>query len=121
MVIGGVVLPALYTPIDCTYPRPERNIGIMPTYTGVAIFDWGSMLPGKVISLKWTSMTKALFDQLDIIYQGGGTIEWNSGINNKSYMVAMTTLDGSLLFDANMNSVYMLGITMSLVIVSLIS
>ena len=120
-MIGGITLPILYTPIDCTYPRPERSIVVTPTYTGVAVFDWGSVLPGKVIELKWTAMTKSLFDQLDVLYQTGGQIEWDSGINNHSYMVTMSTFDGSLLFDENMNTEYMLGVTMKLVIVSLIS
>lgn len=120
MVIGGVVLPSLYTPIDCTYPRPERCTVVTPTYTGAAVFDGGGVLPGKVIDLKWTAMPKDLFDQLDAVYQAGGQIIWDSGINNHTYMVVMSALDGALLFDEAMNAKYLLNVTMKFIITSLI-
>lgn len=118
MQIGSVVLPDKYTPLDCTYPRPQRSIAVARTYTSVAVFDWGALLPGKEISLKWRSMTKALFDSLDVVYQAGAVVNWVSGINAKTYSVKITSFDGTLLFKGDSSVEYMLDITMTMVIIA---
>jgi hypothetical protein len=119
MTIGGVVLPDQYTPLQCTKPRAARSIAVAATYGGVAVFDWGAFLPGKEITLTWKSMTVALFELLDAVYQAGANVLWISGIDNLSYTVKISAFDGALLFDAN--NEYMLGITMTMVIVSEVS
>ena len=114
MIIGGILLPEAYTPLECTKPRATRTIAVVSTYGGVAIFDWGSILAGKEIKLAWKSMTVALFEALDELYQAGETVVWDSGINGKIYHVKITAFDGSLLFDRK--GEYMLNVAMTLIL-----
>ena len=69
MIIGGILLPEAYTPLECTKPRATRTTAVVSTYGGVAVFDWGSILAGKEIKLAWKSMTVALFEALERIRQ----------------------------------------------------
>ena len=114
MIIGGITLPEQYTPLDCTKPRAMRATVVMGTYGGVAIFDWGSILAGKEIKLGWKSMTVALFESLDALYQAGEVVVWNSGIGGKVYRAKITVFDGALLFDKN--GEYMLNVAMTLIL-----
>ena len=114
MIIGGITLPEQYTPLDCTKPRATRTTAVVSTYGGVAVFDWGSILAGKEIKLAWKSMTVSLFEALDILYQAGEAIVWNSGIDGKVYRVKITAFDGSLLFDRK--GEYMLNVAMTLIL-----
>jgi len=116
MKIGNITLPEQYTPLDCTKPRATRVTAVVNTYGGVAVFDWGSILPGKEIKLTWKSMTVALFEALDTLYQAGNVVVWDSNIGGKVYSVKLTALDGALLFDKN--NEYMLNISMSMVILA---
>lgn len=116
MIIGGVTLPEQYTPLKYTKPRPELSTAVINTYGGVAIFDWGSILPGKKITLEWRSMTVELFDVLDLVYQAGDVVVWDSGITGQAYNVKITSFDGSLLLDPD--NAYMLDITMTMHIIS---
>ena len=114
MIIGGVTLPEAYTPLECTKPRAVRSSAVVSTYGGVAIFDWGSILAGKEIKLGWKSMTVALFESLDVLYQAGEAIVWDSGIGGKVYRVKITAFDGALLFDRK--SEYMMNVAMTLIL-----
>ena len=114
MIIGGITLPEQYTPLECTKPRAMRATVVMSTYGGVAIFDWGSILAGKEIKLTWRVMTVALFEALDVLYQAGETVVWDSGINGKIYRVKITAFDGALLFDRK--GEYMLNVAMTLIL-----
>ena len=114
MIIGGVTLPEAYTPLECTKPRAVRSSAVVSTYGGVAIFDWGSILAGKEIKLAWKSMTVALFEALDVLYQAGETVVWDSGIGGKVYRVKIAAFDGALLFDRN--NEYMLNVAMTLIL-----
>ncbi len=114
MIIGGITLPEQYTPLDCTKPRATRATVVVSTYGGVAVFDWGSILAGKEIKLTWKSMTVALFEALDTLYQAGNVVVWDSGIGGKVYHVKITAFDGSLLFDKN--NEYMLNVAMTLIL-----
>ena len=114
MIIGGILLPEAYTPLECTKPRAMRTTAVVSTYGGVAIFDWGSILAGKEIKLAWKSMTVSLFEALDILYQAGEAIVWNSGIDGKVYRVKITAFDGALLFDRK--GEYMLNVAMTLIL-----
>ena len=114
MIIGGVTLPEAYTPLECTKPRAVRSSAVVSTYGGVAIFDWGSILAGKEIKLGWKSMTVALFESLDTLYQAGEVVVWNSGIGGKVYRAKITVFDGALLFDKN--GEYMLNVAMTLIL-----
>ena len=114
MIIGGVTLPEQYTPLDCTKPRAMRSTVVMGTYDGVAVFDWGSILAGKEIKLAWKSMTVSLFEALDVLYQAGETVVWDSGIGGKVYRAKITAFDGALLFDRK--SEYMLNVAMTLIL-----
>ena len=114
MIIGGILLPEAYTPIECTKPRPVRTTAVVSTYGGIAIFDWGGILAGKEIKLTWKSMTVALFEALDVLYQSGETVVWDSGIGGKIYRVKITAFDGSLLFDRK--GEYMLNVAMTLIL-----
>ena len=114
MIIGGILLPEAYTPLECTKPRATRTTAVVSTYGGVAIFDWGSILAGKEIKLAWKSMTVSLFEALDILYQAGEAIVWNSGIDGKVYRVKITAFDGALLFDRK--GEYMLNVAMTLIL-----
>ena len=49
MILGGILLPEAYTPLECTKPRAMRTTAVVSTYGGVAVFDWGSILAGKEI------------------------------------------------------------------------
>ena len=114
MIIGGITLPEQYTPLDCTKPRATRATAVVSTYGGVAVFDWGSILAGKEIKLTWKSMTVALFEMLDVLYQAGNVVVWESGIGGKVYHVKIAAFDGSLLFDKN--NEYMLNVSMTMII-----
>ena len=114
MIIGGVTLPEAYTPLECTKPRAVRSSAVVSTYGGVAIFDWGSILAGKEIKLGWKSMTVALFESLDTLYQAGEAIVWDSGIGGKVYRAKITAFDGALLFDRK--GEYMLNVAMTLIL-----
>ena len=114
MIIGGVTLPEAYTPLECTKPRAVRSSAVVSTYGGVAIFDWGSILAGKEIKLGWKSMTVALFESLDTLYQAGEAIVWDSGIGGKVYRAKITAFDGALLFDKK--GEYMLNVAMTLIL-----
>ena len=114
MIIGGVTLPEPYTPLDCTKPRAMRSSAVVSTYGGVAIFDWGSILAGKEIKLGWKSMTVALFESLDVLYQAGEVVVWDSGIGGKVYRAKITAFDGALLFDRK--GEYMLNVAMTLIL-----
>ena len=114
MILGGITLPEPYTPLECTKPRATRAIAVVSTYGGVAVFDWGSFLAGKEIKLTWKSMTVALFETLDALYQAGAVVVWDSGIGGKVYQVKITAFDGSLLFDKN--NEYMLNVSMTLIL-----
>ena len=87
---------------------------MVSTYGGVAIFDWGSILAGKEIKLGWKSMTVALFESLDVLYQAGEVIVWESGIGGKVYRAKITAFDGALLFDKK--GEYMLNVAMTLIL-----
>ena len=114
MIIGGILLPEAYTPLECTKPRATRTIAVVSTYGGVAIFDWGSILAGKEIKLTWRVMTVALFEALDALYLAGDVVVWDSAIGGKVYHVKITAFDGSLLFDRN--NEYMLNVAMTLIL-----
>ena len=114
MILGGIVLPEAYTPIECTKPRPARTTAVVSTYGGVAVFDWGSILAGKEIKLAWKAMTVALFEALDVLYQAGESVVWESGIGGKVYRVKITAFDGALLFDRK--GEYMLNVAMTLIL-----
>ena len=114
MIIGGVTLPEAYTPLECTKPRAVRSSAVVSTYGGVAIFDWGGILAGKEIKLGWKSMTVALFESLDVLYQAGEVIVWDSGIGGKVYRAKITAFDGALLFDRK--GEYMLNVAMTLIL-----
>ena len=114
MIIGGITLPEQYTPLDCTKPRAMRATVVMSTYGGVAIFDWGGILAGKEIKLGWKSMTVALFESLDVLYQADEVIVWESGIGGKVYRAKITAFDGALLFDKK--GEYMLNVAMTLIL-----
>ena len=114
MIIGGVTLPEQYTPLDCTKPRAMRSSAVVSTYGGVAIFDWGGILAGKEIKLGWKSMTVALFESLDVLYQAGEVVVWDSGIGGKVYRAKITAFDGALLFDKK--GEYMLNVAMTLIL-----
>ena len=114
MILGGIVLPDAYTPLECTKPRATRTTAVVSTYGGVAIFDWGSILAGKEIKLAWKSMTVTLFEALDELYQAGEIVVWESGINGKIYRVKITAFDGALLFDRK--GEYMLNVAMTLIL-----
>ena len=114
MIIGGVTLPEAYTPLECTKPRAVRSSAVVSTYGGVAIFDWGGILAGKEIKLGWKSMTVALFESLDVLYQAGEVIVWESGIGGKVYRAKITAFDGALLFDKK--GEYMLNVAMTLIL-----
>ena len=114
MIIGGILLPEAYTPLECTKPRATRTIAVVSTYGGVAIFDWGSILAGKEIKLAWKSMTVSLFEALDVLYQAGNVVVWDSGIGGKVYRVKITAFDGALLFDRK--GEYMLNVAMTLIL-----
>ena len=114
MIIGGILLPEAYTPLECTKPRATRTTAVVSTYGGVAIFDWGSILAGKEIKLAWKSMTVALFEALDVLYQAGESVVWDSGIGGKVYRVKITAFDGAILFDQN--NEYMLNVAMTLIL-----
>ena len=114
MIIGGILLPEAYTPLECTKPRPARTTAVVSTYGGVAVFDWGSILVGKEIKLVWKSMTVSLFEALDALYQAGETVVWDSGIGGKVYRAKITAFDGALLFDRK--GEYMLNVAMTLIL-----
>ena len=114
MIIGGIPLPEAYTPLECTKPRATRTTAVVSTYGGVAVFDWGSILAGKEIKLGWKSMTVALFESLDVLYQAGEAIVWDSGIGGKVYRAKITAFDGALLFDKK--GEYMLNVAMTLIL-----
>ena len=114
MIIGGVTLPEAYTPLECTKPRAVRSSAVVSTYGGVAIFDWGGILAGKEIKLGWKSMTVALFESLDVLYQAGEVVVWDSGIGGKVYRAKITAFDGALLFDKK--GEYMLNVAMTLIL-----
>ena len=114
MILGGILLPEAYTPLECTKPRAARTIAVVSTYGGVAIFDWGSILAGKEIKLAWKSMTVSLFEALDALYQAGETVVWDSGIGGKVYRAKITAFDGALLFDRK--GEYMLNVAMTLIL-----
>lgn len=116
MKVGSVTLPTGYTPLKCTKPRPELSTAVVSTYGGVAVFDWGSLLPGKKITMEWKSMTVALFESLDTVFQAGEVIVWDSGINSKSYNVKLTAFDGSLLWGTGAD--YMMDVTLTMFILS---
>ena len=114
MIIGGILLPEAYTPLECTKPRATRTIAVVSTYGGVAVFDWGSILTGKEIKLAWKAMTVSLFEALDVLYQAGESVVWDSGIGGKVYRVKITAFDGSLLFDRK--GEYLLNVAMTLIL-----
>ena len=114
MIIGGILLPEAYTPLECTKPRATRTTAVVSTYGGVAVFDWGGIQAGTEIKLAWKSMTVSLFEALDILYQAGEAIVWNSGIDGKVYRVKITAFDGALLFDRK--GEYMLNVAMTLIL-----
>ena len=114
MIIGGILLPEAYTPLECTKPRATRTIAVVSTYGGVVVFDWGSILAGKEIKLAWKSMTVSLFEALDALYQAGNVVVWDSGIGGKVYRVKITAFDGALLFDRK--GEYMLNVAMTLIL-----
>ena len=114
MIIGGISLPEAYTPLECTKPRATRTIAVVSTYGGGVVFDWGSILAGKEIKLAWKSMTVALFEALDELYQAGEIVLWESGIGGKAYRVKITAFDGALLFDRK--NEYMLNVVMTLIL-----
>lgn len=99
MKFGTYDLPFGYEPNEFTIPRPETVIASIPTYTSVAVFNFGSILPGKKITLKWESLPSTAFDQLDALYQTGAPMTWQTALNNnKSYQITIMTLDGELLY-----------------------
>ena len=114
MILGGILLPEAYTPLECTKPRAMRTTAVVSTYGGVAVFDWGSILAGKEIKLAWKSMTVSLFEALDVLYQAGEIVVWDSGIGAKVYRVKITAFDGALLFDRK--GEYMLNVAMTLIL-----
>lgn len=99
MILGGVTLPPVYCPIDMTIPRPKTFLAVMQTYTGVKVFNWGSILAGKELDLTWDVMTLDLFNSLDTLYQAGAAIVFNPDmVTGYSYNVVITDLDGKLIY-----------------------
>ena len=117
MTLGGVTLPDVYCPIDLTIPRPKTYIAIMQTYTGIKVYNWGSILAGKELDLKWDVMTKTLFDSLDTLYQAGASVVFNPDlVSGKTFNVVISDFEGKLIYGQDLTK--RIDCTMKLIIES---
>jgi hypothetical protein len=72
MSIGGTTLDS--NPSSCGVIKADKSCALVPTYEGAAFFNWGTVLQGKEIELRWDYMKETDFAILDALMDGDGTV-----------------------------------------------
>jgi hypothetical protein len=67
MVLGGYEFA--WNPDSIEIPKAERSVGVVETYSGVAVFSFGLFIAGKRIVLKWKVMQEAQWEAIRAIYE----------------------------------------------------
>ena len=82
-------------PSDMPIIKAERSASYVDTYSGIAFFSWGPVLPGREILLEWTYMPADMWDQLDTLYQADAEVIFDpQDGSGKAYNVEILKLDG---------------------------
>jgi hypothetical protein len=76
-------------------PREAKSSSVLNTYSSVAYFSWGLLLPGKRILLEWNWMLVDQWNQLRAIYEADVPVIWDPE-NGNLYNVEVMNLDGQL-------------------------
>ncbi|OPY90575.1 MAG: hypothetical protein A4E73_02419 [Syntrophaceae bacterium PtaU1.Bin231] len=108
MSIGGVTLSS--NPSACSLIKADKSCSLIQTYGGAAFFNWGTVLQGKEIELRWEYMEETDFASLDALMDGDGTVIFDPQDGSGStYNVWLISLDGDYhlaLGDGDDSSVY---------------
>ena len=65
MTLGGYTFAV--NPSDMPVIKAKRHTGYVKTYSSVAFFSWGAILPGTEVLLEWTYMPGDMFESLDAL------------------------------------------------------
>lgn len=116
MTLGAVTFDG-YVPDSFDLPRPVKCISVVPTYGGVALFNWGNFIVGNRITLSWDMMDLDLFNTLDAMYLQSDNVAWDPEVETgTTYMVQITKFDGKLITVPSLE--FREAVTMELVIMS---
>lgn len=84
-------------------PESRKTVATVLTYTGAALFEWEPFIQGEEITLTWSLMPVAMYDDLRELYLAGGIYTWDTR-NYHTYQVAILDLRGKYVdavFDQN--------------------
>lgn len=93
-----------YNPTKMSSPESKKSVSPQETYTGSAIFTFGTYLQGQQVTLEWDGMSETEYQALRTIYLMTGPVVWTLG-NSWSYNVVVLSFEGDyiehqILYDA---------------------
>ena len=95
----------------------ERRASSIKTLGGVAFFSWGALLPGQKITLPWSFMSTAQYNQLLSLLTDDDQVVWDPE-NGSTYNVEILSLKGEYHLDAGAGAAYRKNVEMILLIMS---
>lgn len=118
--IGGTTLDS--NPASCSIIKADKSCAVVHTYMGAAFFNWGTLLQGKELELRWDYMKETDFATLDAMMDADGSVVFDpqDGSSN-TFNVWLISLDGDYFLemgDGNSASVFRKNVVLVMVIES---
>ncbi len=118
--IGGTTLDS--NPASCSIIKADKSCAVVPTYGGAAFFNWGTVLQGKEIELRWDYMKETDFAAFDAMMDADGTVVFDpQDGSGDTFNVWLLSLDGDYYMeigDGDSTSVFRKNVVLVLVIES---
>ncbi len=118
--IGGMTLDS--NPASCSIIKADKSCSVVQTYWGAAFFNWGTVLQGKEIELRWDYMKETDFAALDAMMDADGTVVFDpQDGSGDTFNVWLMSLDGDYYMeigDGDSTSVFRKNVVLVLVIES---
>jgi hypothetical protein len=91
--IGGTTLDS--NPSACSIIKADKSCAVVPTYEGAAFFNWGTVLQGKELELRWDYMKETDFAAIDALMDDDGTKVFDpQDGSGDTFNVWLMSLDG---------------------------
>lgn len=100
-------------------PESKKSVATVETYTGSVIFQWGAILEGVEIELKWKWMDLTFYNALRTKYLTTDSYVWDPDTGD-TYNVIIVGLDGAYFEEALGKIIYRKDITLRMSIRSII-
>lgn len=92
-ILGGYTF--YWNPDRMHIPEKQKDVSVVKTYGGSAIFEWAAILQGTVVELTWNFMPKGQYKALRELYlQTGTTFIWDPETGGNTYTVRIIGLTG---------------------------